>query len=87
MLTSPTGFLLVASSDHTTGSRNITPEVVYKVQKMARYASFFLIMGPFKGELPVLPDNLRSAAPWRAPRHRLTLAGPAILGLGLGLIL
>ena len=23
--------------------------------------------------------------PWRAPRCRLTLAGPAILGLGLGL--
>jgi len=46
-------FLLVARSDHTTGSRNIKPEVVFKVQKMAQYASFCLIMGPFKGELPV----------------------------------
>jgi len=36
LLTSPTGFLLVARSDHTTGSRNIKPEVVFKVQKMAR---------------------------------------------------
>jgi len=41
-------FLLVARSDNTTGSRNIKP-VVFKVQKMARYASFCLIMGPFKG--------------------------------------
>jgi len=29
------------------------PEVVFKVQKMAQYALFCLIMGPFKGELPV----------------------------------
>jgi len=50
LLTSRTGFLLVAMSDHTTGSRNIKPEVVFKVQKMARYASFCLIMGPFKRE-------------------------------------
>jgi len=28
-------------------------EVVFKVQKMARYVSFCLIMGPFKGEVPV----------------------------------
>jgi len=28
-------FLLVARSDHTTGSRNIKPEVVFKVHKMA----------------------------------------------------
>jgi len=46
-------FLLVARSDHTTRSRNIKPEVVLKVQKMARYASFCLIMGPFKGEVTV----------------------------------
>jgi len=46
-------FLLVARSDHTTGSRNIKPEVVFKVQKMARHASFCLIMSPFKGEVPV----------------------------------
>ena len=26
----------------------LKPEVVFKVQKMARYASFCLIMGPFK---------------------------------------
>jgi len=43
----------VASSDHTTGSRNIKPEVVFKVQKMARFALFCLIMGQFKGEVPV----------------------------------
>ena len=30
--------------------------------------------------LPVWP-------PWHAPRHRLTLAHPAIFGLGLGLVL
>jgi len=46
-------FLLVARSDHTTGNRNIKPEVVFKVQKMVRYASFCLIMGSFKGEVPV----------------------------------
>jgi len=46
-------FLLVARSDHTTGSRNIKLEVVFKVQKMARYELFCLIMGPFKGEVPV----------------------------------
>jgi len=33
-------------------SRNIKPEVVFKVQKMARYASFCLIMGPFKEGVP-----------------------------------
>ena len=44
-------FLLVATSDHTTGSRNIKSEGVFKVQKMARCASFCLIMGPIKGEL------------------------------------
>ena len=49
-------FLLVARSDHTTGSRNIKPEVVFKVQKMAQYASFCLIMGPFKGKCLFLPD-------------------------------
>jgi len=52
LLTSPTVFLLVARSDHTTGSRNIKPEVVFKVQKMARYALFCLIMGQFKAEVP-----------------------------------
>ena len=46
-------FLLVARPDQTTGSRNIKPEVVFKVQKMARYALFCLIMDPFKGEVPV----------------------------------
>ena len=46
-------WLRVARSDHTTGSRNIKPEVVFKVQKMARYASFCLIMGPFRGAVPV----------------------------------
>jgi len=46
-------FLLVARSDHTTGSRNIKPEVVFKVQKMTQYALFRLITGLFKGEVPV----------------------------------
>jgi len=45
-------FLLAVRSDHTTGSRNVKPEVVFKVQKMARYVSFCLIMGPFKGKVP-----------------------------------
>ena len=53
MLTSHTGFLLVVRSNHTTRSRNIKPEVSFKVQKMARYASFCLTMGPFKGEVHV----------------------------------
>jgi len=84
LLTSPTGFLLVARSDHTTGSRNIKPEVVFKVQKMPQYASFCLIMGLFKGELPACFCQIiaRSAAVTCTRRH-LTLAGPAILGLGL----
>jgi len=46
-------FLLVAWSDHTTESRNIKLEVVFKVQKMAPYASFCFIVGPFTGEVPV----------------------------------
>ena len=37
-------FLLVTRLDHTTRSRNIKPEVVFKVQKMAWYTSFCLIM-------------------------------------------
>jgi len=49
-------FLLVARSDHATGSRNIKPELVFIVQKMARYASFFLTMDPFMGEVPVFAD-------------------------------
>ena len=53
MLTSPTGFLLVARSYHTTASKNIKLEVDFKVQKMARCASFCLIMGPFKVEVHV----------------------------------
>jgi len=31
----------------------LKPEVVFKVQKMAGYTLFCLIMGPFKGEVPV----------------------------------
>jgi len=35
----------------------LKPEIVFKVQKMAQYASFCLTVGPFKGEVPVfLPD-------------------------------
>jgi len=30
----------------------LKPEVVFKVQKMAWYASFCLMMNPFKGEMP-----------------------------------
>jgi len=56
LLTSPTDFLLAARSDHKTGSRNIKQEVVSKEQKMARRASFCLIMGPFKGNCLFLPD-------------------------------
>jgi len=41
----------------------LKPEVVFRVWKMARYASFCLIMGPFKGEVPVFgrlwPDRVR----------------------------
>ena len=40
-------------------NRNIKPEVVFKVQKVTQYATFCLIMGPFKGEVPV------SARLWR----------------------
>ena len=47
------GFLSVSGLDHATGSRNIKPEVLFKVQKMARYVSFCLKIGPFKGEVPV----------------------------------
>ena len=87
MITSLTGFLLVARSDHTTGSRNIKPEVVFKVQKMARYASFCFIMGPSKAEVLVFARLWPVWPPSHAPRRRLTLAGLAILGLGLGLVL
>jgi len=69
-------FLLVARSDHTTGSRNVKPEVVSKVQKMAQYALFCLTMSPFKGELPVFARLSLVRPPWRAPRRRLILAGP-----------
>jgi len=71
-------FLLVAKSDHTTGSRNIKPEVVFNVQKMARYASFCLIMGPFKGKVSVFARLWPVRTTWHAPRRRLTLASPAI---------
>ena len=43
-----------------------------------------------KGELPVFARLLPVWwlwPPWRAPRRRLTLARPAIFGLGLGLVL
>ena len=49
-------FVLVARSDHTTGSRNIKPEVIFKVHKMARYALFRLIMGRLRGKCLFLPD-------------------------------
>jgi len=77
----------VASSDHTTRSRNIKPEVVFKVQKMDWCASFCLIMGPFKGAVPVFARLWPVRPPWGAPRRHLTLADLAILGLSLGLLL
>ena len=58
------------------------PEVVFKVQKMAQYASFCFIMGPFNGKLHVFARLSPVRPPWRALRCRLTLVGPAILGLG-----
>jgi len=70
--------MLVAKSDHTTRSRNIRPEVVFKVQKMARYASFCFMMGQFKREVPVFARLWPIRQLWRVPRCRLTLAGPAI---------
>ena len=60
----------------------LKPEVVFKVQKMTQCASFCLIMGPFKGELPVFARLSPVPPPWRAPRRRLILAGPVILALG-----
>jgi len=86
LLTSPTGFLLVARSDHTTEGRNIKPEVVFKVQKMAQYAPFWLIIGPLNWELPVFARLWPVLPPRRAPRRRLTLAVLAILELLLGLV-
>jgi len=80
-------FSVSCTVGHTTGSRNIKPEVVFKVHKMARYVSFCLIMGPFKGELPVFPRLSPIWPPWHALRRLLTLAGLAILGLGLWLVL
>jgi len=68
-------FLLVARSDHTTGSRNIQPKVVFKVQKIAQYVSFCLIMGPLKGEVPVFARLWPIQLPWHAPRYHLTLVG------------
>jgi len=65
-------FLLVARSDHTTGSRNIKPEVVFKEQKMAQYAPFCLIMGSFRGKMPVFCQIWSVRPPWHAPRRRLT---------------
>jgi len=50
-------FLLAARSDHTTGSRNIKPELVFKEQKIAWYALFCLIIDLFKGgSACFLPD-------------------------------
>jgi len=69
---------LVARLDHTTGSKNEKPEVVFKVQKVARYASFCLIMVPFNGELSVFARLSPVWLPWRASRRRLTLTGPAM---------
>jgi len=43
----------------------------FKVQKMAQYASFCLIMGPLKGEVPVFARLWPVRPPWRAetPTH------------------
>jgi len=72
--------VLVARSDHRTGSRSIKLEVVFKVQKMARYAPFCLIMAHLRGKCLFLPDY----GPFgRRSMRRDALMGPAILGLGL----
>jgi len=47
--------LLDARSDHTTGSRNIKPEVVFKVQKMAQY-DFASQWARLRGGCLFLPD-------------------------------
>jgi len=44
-------------------------------------------MGPFKGELPVFARLWTVQPLWHALRCCLTLAGLAMLGLGLGLVL
>jgi len=49
-------FSVSCKSDHTTGRRNIKPEVVFKVQKMSRYASFCFIMNPFNHFTACMPD-------------------------------
>jgi len=46
-------FLLVSRSDHKTKSRNIKPQVVFRVQVMAWCALFCLIMDRFEAEVPV----------------------------------
>ena len=88
MLTNPTDFLLVARSDHKTGSRNIKPEVVFKVQKMARYVLFCLIMGLLKGELPVFcPIIAHSSAVACAetPSHSRGSGNIRVLGVRVSL--
>ena len=42
---------------------------------------------PSRPARPPLQARSRPAVKWRTPRRRLTLAGLAILGLGLGLVL
>ena len=90
MLTSPTGFLLVARSDHTTGSRNIKPKVLFNVQKMAKYALFFLIMGPFKGEVSgfsrLWPVRVRVRAYFTTGATRLAILATAGLLVFIALI-
>ena len=76
-------FFVSCKVGYTTGSRNIKPEVDFKVQKMARYASFCLIMGPFKRNCLLYQIIARSttvACAENPPRCHLTLVGPAILG-------
>jgi len=67
-----TGFLLVARSDYTIGSRNIKLEVVFKVQKMARCASFCFIMSPFNHFTACMPDF---SGTQENATHALTIAG------------
>jgi len=71
----------VARSEHTTGSKNIKPEVVFEVQKVARYASFCLIMGPFKGEVPVFarlwPVKFRDRVSFTTGAVRLAILATA----------
>jgi len=49
---------------------------------MAQYAPFCLIMGPFKGEVPVFARLWPARPLWRAPRCYLSWAWQYVCGPG-----